>query len=272
MFKLVSFLLSLSVVASLSNPLVTRRTALFTSAWLPLAGASASASTSSPQTLVDLLKDIPTFAIVDSEGVPYMVVGEDAKVTGYFFTSYDEAKRILQTAKISADKLVKELKRDEPDTDPINLVNPWKAAKITTVPLDVAVSLTANAVAQKAKNYFKLAPSAIDIEDALQISGESDLPEGKVPLFYVEEFRSTSGRQPLYFSKSQLINEYKGNGKVQVTELFATLREMLVGDDPDLLELILVPRPESVKRARKVTSDFGKEKAPFVLGKRIIVL
>lgn len=270
--KLISFFLSLSAAASLSSPVVTRRAVLISSAWLPLVGTSASASTSNPQTLVDLLTDIPTFAIVDKEGVPYMVVGEDAKVTGYFFTSYDEAKRILQTAQVSADKLIADLKRDQPDTDPKDLINPWKGAKITTVPLDVAVSLTADTVARTAKNYFKIAPSAADIEDALDLSGKSDLAEGKVPLFYVEEFRSPSGKQPLYFSKSQLLKDYRGDGKVQVTELFATLREILVNEDPDLQELILVAPSDSAKQARKVTNEFGKDKAPFVLGQRIIVL
>lgn len=273
MLKFISFIASLTLATSLSSPIVTRRAALLSSAWLPFAGASASAFTStSPQTLVDLLKDIPTFAIVDKQGVPYMVVGEDAKVTGYFFTSYDEAKRILLTAEASADKLVKELKRDQPNTDAKDLINPWKDATITTVPLDVAVSLTSNTVAQTAKNYFKLAPSADDIEDALELSGKEDLEEGKVPLFYVEEFRSPKGEQPLYFSKSQLLKDYKGDGKVQVTELFATMREILVGEDPDLLKLKLISPSDSVMRARKVTKEFKKEKAPFVLGQRIIIL
>ncbi len=38
--------------------------------------------------LASLLKSIPTFAIVDERGVPYFVVGEDAKLTSYFFLSY----------------------------------------------------------------------------------------------------------------------------------------------------------------------------------------
>ena len=38
--------------------------------------------------LASLLKSIPTFAIVDERGVPYWVVGEDAKLTSYFFISY----------------------------------------------------------------------------------------------------------------------------------------------------------------------------------------
>lgn len=40
----------------------------------------------SRERIADLLHVVPTFTIVDPRGVPYMVVGEDAKVTGYFFT------------------------------------------------------------------------------------------------------------------------------------------------------------------------------------------
>ena len=48
--------------------------------------------------LASLLKRVPTFAIVDNRGVPYFVVGEDAKLTSYFFIDYYEAKRILGVA------------------------------------------------------------------------------------------------------------------------------------------------------------------------------
>ena len=62
--------------------------------------------------VAQLLHPVPTFTIVDKKGVPYMVVGEDAKVTGYFFTTYDEASRILELAKSSADKSIKEAKAE----------------------------------------------------------------------------------------------------------------------------------------------------------------
>jgi len=35
--------------------------------------------------LASLLNQVPTFAIVDQKGVPFFVVGEDAKLTSYFF-------------------------------------------------------------------------------------------------------------------------------------------------------------------------------------------
>eukprot|EP00977_Amphora_coffeiformis_P021972 scaffold10136_cov162-Amphora_coffeaeformis.AAC.2 len=40
----------------------------------------------STKRIVDLLRAVPTFTIVDQKGVPYMVVGEDAKVTGLHAT------------------------------------------------------------------------------------------------------------------------------------------------------------------------------------------
>ena len=62
--------------------------------------------------LASLLKRIPTFAIVDANGVPYFVVGEDAKLTSYFFTSYKEAKRILDVAVKSSDKAIATTKKE----------------------------------------------------------------------------------------------------------------------------------------------------------------
>jgi hypothetical protein len=139
--------------------------------------------------LASLLKRIPTFAIVDARGVPYFVVGEDAKSTSYFFLSYGEAKRILDAAVLSAEKAIRETKKElkakkvvlaKDDEDELGM-NPWKNARITSVPLDLAVSLASKG--KLAGAYFRLAPLESDIEDALAADGSDDLPEGKVPLF-----------------------------------------------------------------------------------------
>ena len=99
--------------------------------------------------LASLLKRVPTFAIVDNRGVPYFVVGEDAKLTSYFFIDYYEAKRILDVATSSADKAIQNTKKEmkakkvvlsKEDEDELK-INPWRNARITTVPLDLAVSL-----------------------------------------------------------------------------------------------------------------------------------
>ncbi len=147
----------------------------------------------------DLLRAVPTFTIVDPSGVPYVVVGEDAKVTGYFFTTYGEANRILTLAKTSADKAIRQAKveaaqqqKQQQEQDPDDAtandtsnINPWSTARISSVPLDFAVTMASKSVPGA---YFKIAPAENDIDDALNVVGKSSMPEGKVPLFYFEDF------------------------------------------------------------------------------------
>lgn len=130
-------------------------------------------------TVAGRLHSIPTFAIVDQKGVPYMVVGEDAKVTGYFFTTYDEASRILKIARDSSEKSVREalaylrLRRRQSNLPPLSAkeeeeevgTNPWKNARISSVPLDFAATLVikseTNTGKAKGKAYFKVAPAEV---------------------------------------------------------------------------------------------------------------
>ncbi|KAL7470289.1 hypothetical protein ACHAXS_010519 [Conticribra weissflogii] len=245
--------------------------------------------------LASLLKAIPTFAIVDARGVPYFVVGEDAKLTSYFFLSYNEAKRILKVAISSSDNAIKEGRKDliakkkakgengkltKEEEEELG-TNPWKNARITSVPLDLAVSLSSKG--KIAGAYFRLAPSESDIEDALALDGSDDLPEGKVPLFYFEDMKISSAVgnneqvSPLYFQKDQLISEWRrlNEGKpapaVKVTELFATLTEMVRpnGIDSELKSIEFVPPIGSKSNADKIMKE---DREPFRLGERLIVL
>lgn len=227
----------------------------------------------------DLLRAVPTFTIVDPKGVPYVVVGEDAKVTGYFFTTYGEANRLLSLAKKSADRAIQQAKTEGEVLDEMGQTNPWSKARVSSVPLDFAVTLASKST-QGA--YFKVAPAEEDIDDALIVTGKSDIPEGKVPLFYFEDFvLDGSGenlkRRPLFFRKSQLLNAWKQENKnseppkVQVTELFRVLTKMVEagGTDQDLTEIVFVAPEESADKAKKCNQ--GKAN-PFLLGQRIVVL
>jgi len=276
---------------------------------------AATAAQPQQQRVYQLVRAIPTFAIVDRSGVPYMVVGEDAKVTGYFFVDYDEAQRILDVARKSADQAIAEYKREkqqqqkqqsssssEDDDNDERLINPWKEARISTVPLDTAITLVTKAASQRGRNqYFQIAASALDIEDALQVTGKEDLLEGKVPLFYYENFTlplsdadaAADGSKkdiiPLYFRKAQLEQAYRRANKnnknnmelppVKVTELFATLRAMVKeenakgnnnNDDEDLDRLILVPPIDSIQRAEQCQRQGGSA-PPFRVGERILI-
>mmetsp|Transcript_28082 Transcript_28082/g.59286 ORF Transcript_28082/g.59286 Transcript_28082/m.59286 type:complete len:337 (-) Transcript_28082:127-1137(-) len=232
--------------------------------------------------LAALLKQIPTFAIVDPKGVPFFVVGEDAKLTSYFFTNYGEAKRILDLANSSSDKAIRETKKEikaknggvltKQDEEEIG-TNPWKNARITSVPLDLAVSLASKG--KLAGAYFRLAPSVSDIEAALELDGTDDLPEGKVPLFYVDGMTISDEVSPLYFQKDQLEREWQRQSKdkpdIKVTELFATITEMVRpgGTDEELKTLQFVAPMDSKSKAEKCLKG---EKEPFKLGERLIVL
>jgi hypothetical protein len=240
----------------------------------------------STKTVADLLRVVPTFTLVDKVGAPFMVVGEDAKVTGYFFTEFSEAQRILKVARKSADKAIKEGKKDPKQKAYMDeLTNPWTEARISTVSLDIAATLVTKSMYATKKgggNYFQVAPSEVDIENALSISGKDDLAEGKCPLFYYEDFTvETKGtkQSPLYFRKSELENAYKKQNPGKplptglVTELFAVIAMMVEpgGTDEELKTIVFVPPVESAKKAIECVKNNGGE-SPFLIGQRNLVL
>jgi len=260
----------------------------------------------------NFLQPIPTFAIVDNTGTPYMVVGEDAKLSAYFFTSYAEADRILSVANKSVTKSIREAKKEEnakrkasgekiltkEEADDVIGINPWSSARVSSVPLDFAAGLAFKGKVKGA--YFRLAPAEDDVQDAIEIDKLDDLAEGKVPLFYFEDFtldlkdgeelwsggesnKGAKKKYPLYFSKRQLLQDWKKmnrNAKkedipeIKVTELFSLLTTMVKavdGSDDDLEKLVLLPPSDSEAKAKICLKKNGDEKA-YKLGERIVVL
>ena len=233
--------------------------------------------------VADLLHPVPTFTLVDEKGIPFTVVGEDAKVTGYFFTTYTEAARILQLAKKSADKSIAKAKVDKEEDIG---TNPWKTARVSTVPLDYAVTVVSKSMRMSGGGvYFKIAPAEEDVNDALAVTGDEDLSEGKVPLFYYEDFTIDDGKgegkkkTPLYFRKDELEKEWRRSNpkkilpKVNVTELLSLLSELVRpgGTDNELRNIMFVSPKESESKRKDCLKKGGNEPA-FVIGKRIIVL
>jgi hypothetical protein len=248
--------------------------------------ARTTAASAGPRERIDkLLHDIPTYSIVDTAGVPYMVVGEDAKVTAYFFTTYDEAARILQLASASADKdnddndeslLPPELRMKRRSAGSTNN-NPWLAARISTVPLDVAVRLTETSRDGKMRCYFQVAASVTAIDDALAISGDDDLAETKIPLFYApkESGAAATDNDPLllYLERSHMPTAL-AREQAQVTELFAILQALEAdnnNNNPALSNLRIVLPPDSARRVKECVRKGGSA-PPLVLGQRNIVL
>ena len=134
-----------------------------------------------------------------------------------------------------------------------------------------------------------MAPAVRDLDDALAVSGQDDLPEGKVPLFYYKDFTLNDNnnenvdsgikQSPVYFHKNQLEAAYRqANPKqqtlpdCQVTELFALLTAMVqTPKNEDLRHVVLVPPPNSAQRVAQCQRQGGTA-PPFVLGQRNIVL
>jgi len=252
----------------------------------------------------NFLNSIPTFCIVDTKGVPFTVVGEDAKLTSYFFITFEEADRILKLARDSSDRAINESlketneERKKRKEKPIRKgtkemedeigINPWNDARISTVPLDFAVTL---AIKRKIGGaYFRVAPDEDDVKDALKINKLNDLEEGKVPLFYFEDFTiekegtesiDKTFKTPLYFTRPQLISQYKkqqGNENIpdiKTTELFTLLSKMAssssANDIDELLNLVIIPPESSPSKQKQCIERGGKEEA-YKLGERIVVL
>jgi hypothetical protein len=80
-----------------------RRKLLLSPFLLPLSlsppSFAATSTTAPPLDLETMLLSVPTFAVTDSSGTPYMVVDEKAKIIAYFFTSAVEAERIIANGK-----------------------------------------------------------------------------------------------------------------------------------------------------------------------------
>mmetsp|Transcript_49034 Transcript_49034/g.101286 ORF Transcript_49034/g.101286 Transcript_49034/m.101286 type:complete len:337 (-) Transcript_49034:39-1049(-) len=235
----------------------------------------------SASAVADLMHPIPTFTLVDEKGIPFTVVGEDAKVTGYFFTTYPEAARILQLAKKSADKAIAKAKADKEEDIG---VNPWKNARVSTIPLDYAVTVVSKSMRMSGGGvYFKIAPAEGDVDDALAVTGDEDLAEGKCPLFYYPDFTIDDGegkqKTPLYFRKDELEKEWRRTNpktdppQINVTELLSLLSELVRpgGTDDELRNLMFVSPRESMSKRQECLKKGGNEPA-FVIGKRIIVL
>ena len=203
-------------------------------------------------------------------------------MTAYFFTTYKEASRILAVARSNANKSIREAKA-EGKSDEEAGENPWKKARISSVPLDSAITLVSRSTALPGGGfYFKIAPAEDDVDDALSLTGKDDLPEGKVPLFYYPDFTievKGNQRTPLYFRKSELEDAFKRLNpnvdlpKIMVTELLAVLAEMVKpgGNDNDLKNLAFIAPKESEKKKKECEKAGGKE-AAFFIGQRIIVL
>jgi len=274
-----NFLQSISFVAS--TAMVFNKDFYAHAAILPSNSSSIDNGTTQQNMLKTLLSSVPVFTIVDPDGIPFMVVGEDAKISCYFFTTYAEADRLLSLARSSVDRTMNENNKEVEDNE--LSINPWKVAQISSVSLAFAVALVQRGKIGGA--YFYIAPADTDVQDALDLSPKvKELSEGKVPLFYMENFTIdgiATKRNPLYFRKADLLHEWRKYNlsrnqdppPIQVTELFAVLKLLLAStqEDDDIRSIVLIPPVESIQKAEECKARLRQSQA-FQLGKRILVL
>ncbi|KAL7546064.1 hypothetical protein ACHAWF_012440 [Thalassiosira exigua] len=230
------------------------------------------------------LRAVPTFAIVDGEGVPFHTYDKDsAGAFGYFFASYTSAEYVLEDAQKAFAKAKREAAEKKAsgaegaigEEGTGDVPDAWGKAQIVTIPLDVAMQLSVKktqSVAQNGKGkkfstFYQVIPDTNDLNAALKIENGPRYGErGRVPLFYVDgltipssEEGSDGAARPAYFRVADLKAEWKRRHPdadvptIRVRELNETFRAMIRpgGKDESVRDLVFVPTPESAERARE---------------------
>lgn len=235
---------------------------------MALAATPEASSTTSTAAQVFLrLKNIPTFCIVDPNGVPFMIFDGQASAMGYFFLSFDIAAQALKDAR-------------QKDTNQ-GAGEVWEQAKIIVVPLAVALQVTlrksqrpaVNADDIKFKTYGDIVPSQEGIDDAKVLDSSAGKlsskweQKGRVPLFYIEGMTLENGQTPRYFNRRDLLQEWtkqhpppSGDGgvavepKIQVIDLVELFRTALPSLEA-LEKITLVPVAESNQVASRLLRE-----------------
>ena len=192
---------------SLLSRTLTAAAASLSVAVAPLSASAADTSTTTsavtPQDLLARLRRVPCFAVVDKDGIPYIIVDQKTRFgTGYFFLTFRGALTVLEEAQQKAKAEGYE--------------KVWEGARITTVPMDIAVRLSLKKVERSGQNNLKLdtiadiLPGMEERDDALKLDRSGRFNEqGSCPLFYVEEgMEAEDGSLPTYFSTATLAADW----------------------------------------------------------------
>eukprot|EP00980_Cylindrotheca_fusiformis_P021356 scaffold8240_cov133-Cylindrotheca_fusiformis.AAC.1 len=224
---------------------------------LHVSPAQADDITSTSQEVLLRLRSIPTFCLVNPDGVPFMIFDGQASATGYFFLSFDVAAQALKDAR-------------EKDKN-AGATEIWSNAKIIVVPLAVALQLALRKTQREAVNngikfntFNDIVASVEGVEAAKEIErGNKDKwsQKGRVPLFHIEGLKLDDGREPRYFNRLDLLFEWRRQHPndvappIQVSELVELYRNALGKNDLSrVTNLVIVP----VKETNRVASQLMK--------------
>jgi hypothetical protein len=238
-----------------NHPMTTtsRRELLLIGASLPVLlsrPSPAAAEDSTLQSLLESLRSVPTFCIVNPEGATHMIAKKgDPFAKGYAFLTFEGALAVLGDAQRAAEEG--------------GYADLWKDATITVIPADVAVRLAlqpSKRTSQKdvtASTLLQIIPGADEREAAVRLDRKL-AEQGKVPVFYLEDLKSADGSIPFYFNKNELLAEWntqKGEGttppKAKALDLMVAFQYVLRGriDELPILhnKIVFVPPKEAVK-------------------------
>lgn len=130
--------------------------------------ATAKPSIVPPIEVLQRLRRVPTFTLVDGTGVPFTTYDTGtATANGYFFLEYENAQAVLEDAKAAFEKAQGNNNNNNKDDDAAVYDNNWGNSRIVTVPLDFAMRLTVSQtsnVAQNGKSFrtnYQVLPSAV---------------------------------------------------------------------------------------------------------------
>jgi hypothetical protein len=231
----------------------SRRELLLIGAALPVLlsrPSLAAADDSTVQSLLDSLRSVPTFCIVNPEGAAFVNIKRDDPIAkGYAFLTFSGALAVLGDAQRAAEEG--------------GYADLWKDATITVIPADIAVRLALQPnkrTSQKdvtASTSLDIIPGADEREYAVRFDRKF-ADQGKVPVFYVEDLKYADGSIPFYFNKNELLAEWKtqkGEGatppKPKVLDLIAAFQYVLrkrVEELPILRnKIVFVPSQEAVE-------------------------
>jgi hypothetical protein len=231
--------------------------ALFCSPVLPAIAADGDAVSASAILL--RLRGIPTFCIVNADGVPFMIFDGQASATGYFFLSFQVAAATLSDAR-------------QKDTKGEDI---WGGASIISVPLAIALQLTLRNTQRKALNngilfstFNDIVASEEAVADAQSVDSKNPdrwAQKGRVPLFYMDGLVLENKKSPQYFNKQDLTTEWanqnpgKPEPKIQIVEMVDLFRNSIRKNDLGQLDTLqLMPVVES----SKVAADLRSKQTP----------
>jgi hypothetical protein len=276
---------SLSSSHDRTRPNVSRRdsfmigSAAATAFLAPLASNAAESTTEEASSLtvaniLQGLRSIPTFCIVNAEGAAYMLYKPgEGFAKGYAFVTYEGASVVLKDAIETAEKG--------------GYADTWKTATVTTIPADIAMRLTlqprqrTSQKDQTASTVLFLIPGASDRDAAVQMDRKFN-DQGKVPLFYFDGFKRPNGSFPMFLNPLDLVDAWKKQQdsdstaippRIRVIDLVTLFQYVLRGRADELpaairtKQLVFVPTAEMLAKADELKA---KGLVPYKLDRMVV--